>query len=1076
MRISIVAILIILAHLAFGQAELGLPIVKNYEATKYNASVQNWCAVQDNRGIMYFGNQGVLEYDGANWRLHKTSKESTIRSLAVTDNNHILVGGVGEFGYLAPDLKGEMEYVELSNQLEKKISNDVWKTYAAGNDLYFCTNTQIFHFKGLTYFKTINLRPRSSLFTFLIDKKLYIGDYFEGLCEIREDSMVQSIGGGFFGKKDIFSINKESQGELLITTGRNGIYSYAVATGKINKIEEPGLNNFTSNAIAYNHVPTRNYNVFGSLGSGLALINKNLENNKVINKSIGIQDETIINLYQSKPDEPIWTMLDHGISSAYIDFPFHSLSDKNGINGSVYDICEFENYLFVATGVGVYYIDKTQRGNPEFKAIKAIQNQTWELVIYKDPNTKKSFLLVGTINGLFQVDKNLTVNEIKDKQHKDVSLYVYNIYQDKFNPTKVYIGLNKGFKVLEYSNGQWHFNEVYSGLSDVKKIISDKYGNTWVSTQYDGLFKVKGKKEVVEFGKDKGIPSKKQGHFLSMQDSLYYLIKNKAFVYDNTLGLYKQSNILSYSFSKGDQSIEFIDNYNDSIIFLGHKKERNNFLNSYSIKNGQLEKKTSPLEYFKNQPIDKFYTDKNTIIIAVGSTLYFYNKNSLFNYGQAFKSLVRQVINQDNDSILFHGNFAGKLDTILYCSSIQPEEQIPQLSYHQNDLAFHVAAPYFFNEEKTEYSVFLEGNDTKWSNWSTETKIIKNNLHEGNYIFKVKARNVFGVESEIGTYQFSISPPWFRTILAYFIYLAFGVALIILIVKWNTRRLRIEKIRLEGIVRERTREIVEQKNEIEGQRDQISHQKEEITASIQYASKIQRAVLPSAEKACELLRDHFVLFKPRDIVSGDFYWMTESENRTVVIAADCTGHGVPGAFMSMLGVSFLNEIVNKNEISQANIILNQLRNNVKSTLKQKGEEGESKDGMDVALCIIDYEKMKMQFAGAYNPLYLYRNSELIEVKADKNPIGIYIREKESFTNHEIELEKGDTMYIFSDGFVDQFGGPKGQKFKSKHFKELLLSIQDKTMTEQHQILDKTITEWRGDIDQIDDVLVIGIRV
>ena len=238
--------------------------------------------------------------------------------------------------------------------------------------------------------------------------------------------------------------------------------------------------------------------------------------------------------------------------------------------------------------------------------------------------------------------------------------------------------------------------------------------------------------------------------------------------------------------------------------------------------------------------------------------------------------------------------------------------------------------------------------------------------------------------------------------------------IIIVIVKIYTRRLEQEKIRLEQIVKERTLEVVKQKEEIEHQRDEISAKNKSITDSIEYASRIQTAILPSQEYAQEILPEHFILFRPRDIVSGDFYWITQKDNLLVVIAADCTGHGVPGAFMSMLGVSFLNEIVNRHEIRSANIILNNLRSDIKKTLGQEGKEGEAKDGMDIALCIVDTENMKMQFAGAYNPLYLFRNNELIETKADRMPIGIYIKEKDSFTNHEIDLQKDDVFYIFSD--------------------------------------------------------------
>jgi serine phosphatase RsbU (regulator of sigma subunit)/Tfp pilus assembly protein PilF len=260
------------------------------------------------------------------------------------------------------------------------------------------------------------------------------------------------------------------------------------------------------------------------------------------------------------------------------------------------------------------------------------------------------------------------------------------------------------------------------------------------------------------------------------------------------------------------------------------------------------------------------------------------------------------------------------------------------------------------------------------------------------------------------------------------------------------------------------------------QKEEIEHQKEEITDSIKYAMRIQQAVVPSPEKAKEILPEHFILWRPRDIVSGDFWWMTEKDGKVVIVAADCTGHGVPGAFMSMLGVSFLNEIVNRQTTPIANLILNDLRASVKTTLKQTGKEGEAKDGMDLALVILDKEKNTIQYSGAYNPLYLLRNGELIETKADKNPIGIFIKEKDSFTNHDIQLQPGDTFYIFSDGFVDQFGGEKNMKFKSRRYKELLVELQEKSMEEQGEILDKTVDEWRGDIPQVDDIIIVGVRV
>ena len=273
---------------------------------------------------------------------------------------------------------------------------------------------------------------------------------------------------------------------------------------------------------------------------------------------------------------------------------------------------------------------------------------------------------------------------------------------------------------------------------------------------------------------------------------------------------------------------------------------------------------------------------------------------------------------------------------------------------------------------------------------------------------------------------------------------------------------------------QKSNELLEQK--VIERTQKIELQKNEITDSIRYAKRIQNAVFPPEEVIDKLLPEYFILNKPRDIVSGDYYWMAEKEGKVVVAVADCTGHGVPGAFMSMLGIAFLNEIVNKSTSLQANEILNQLRNQVIRSLHQTGKEDEARDGMEMALCIIDFNTRKAQFAGAFNPLYIVRDQELIEVKADNMPIGIYGTEEQSFTCQELQLNQNDAMYLFSDGYVDQLGGDRRKSFKSKYFKDLLLNNHEMNMEEQKKILEKTIEEWRGEIEQIDDILVMGIKV
>jgi serine phosphatase RsbU (regulator of sigma subunit) len=270
--------------------------------------------------------------------------------------------------------------------------------------------------------------------------------------------------------------------------------------------------------------------------------------------------------------------------------------------------------------------------------------------------------------------------------------------------------------------------------------------------------------------------------------------------------------------------------------------------------------------------------------------------------------------------------------------------------------------------------------------------------------------------------------------------------------------------------------LAEQNDQIKKQHDQIFQQKKEITDSIHYASRIQRAVLPSPKVLEDYNIQYFILYKPRDIVSGDFYWINAKDSKIIVTAADCTGHGVPGAFMSMLGMALLNEITSKSEVTTASQILDELRTLVIKSLHQSGSVEETKDGMDMALCVFDSDLKRVQFAGAFNPLYLVRGNELIEGPADRMPVGFHDKQTTSFTNTEIPLQPGDTLYIFSDGYVDQFGGENGKKFMAKRFKQLLIDIHDKAMEEQKQILDTTITEWRGELDQVDDILVIGMRV
>ena len=441
-------------------------------------------------------------------------------------------------------------------------------------------------------------------------------------------------------------------------------------------------------------------------------------------------------------------------------------------------------------------------------------------------------------------------------------------------------------------------------------------------------------------------------------------------------------------------------------------------------------------------------------------------------------------------------------DIAAFSDSIAALTGLPvnlKLPHHRNNILINWIGIHFTIPAKNKYRFMLEEYDETWYEASVETSHVYRHLSPGHYTFKVMACNNDGVwNSEPVAYSFTVRRPWWATIIAFIVYALVLTTIIYLYIRWRERKLTEENRILEEKVDERTLEIEIQRQNIfevnkllkehkdelivqrdmaAAQRDQIAEQRREIMDSIQYAQRIQNAIMPAQTLMDDLLRNYFVFFKPRNIVSGDYYWATGRGTKTVLAVADCTGHGVPGAFMSIIGISFLNEIVLKREIETASEILNELRKNIKFILSQTGVVGEQRDGMDMALCIIDFDAMELQYAGAYNPLCLVRSGALIEYKADKMPVGIYVAGKEKdFTNHLIPMQKEDMLYLFSDGYYDQFGGKDNAKFKSKPFKQLLTELSVLPVERQNELLIETHEQWKGDRNQLDDILVIGIRI
>ena len=458
-----------------------------------------------------------------------------------------------------------------------------------------------------------------------------------------------------------------------------------------------------------------------------------------------------------------------------------------------------------------------------------------------------------------------------------------------------------------------------------------------------------------------------------------------------------------------------------------------------------------------------------------------------------FDNIIHIYPDEDKNLWVMYGN--NQLSKILYTDTLPKKENIRvfvkeisnskgtrfeanQMRLNNSDfpIKFKIQAPFFIKPELTEFQYYIEGLEQDSMEWSSDKEIYIPYLPPNNYTLHVRARNVFNNESNDFTSDFIIVPPitkrpWFYVIMGIgFLFIMYFIMLL------RERKLLSDKKLLESKVEVRTKEIARQKEEIEKQKEVLSNQKEEITSSISYGKRIQKAIFPPKEVLGKLLPEFFILFRPRDIVSGDFYWISEKNDKIIITVADCTGHGVPGAFMSILGYTLLGEIANNYPITTAGSFLNKLRTKLKSALHQTGKDTEAKDGIDMSLCIIDKKNNTLQYAGAYNPLYIIRNNKFQIIKGDKMPIGIHYIKEVPFRNHKIKLHPGDVIYLFTDGYIDQFGGPNNKKYKIVPFRKLLLKIHKKKMSDQKRSLGKELNKWMDNNDQVDDILIIGIKI
>ncbi|MBK7133633.1 MAG: SpoIIE family protein phosphatase [Bacteroidales bacterium] len=1058
--------------------------VTNYTTKDYglNFHPTNLAVVQDHRGIIYAANGfKLLEYDGNKWNSYPINKETWILSLAVDSSGIIYAGSQNEFGMFAPDFKGELKYRSLSDSLDIKDIDftNVWKVHCFSGGVLFQAEEKMFLYKNG---KTIVINPETSFHTsFIVNDRLYVRERGTGLLEWNENTLVRIKGSEIFDTTGIFLMLPFGRGKknILIGTQEKGFWLFNPENNSnpFRKFDVEDLRLLEKAKITGGVLTGEGLPAISTMLNGVVIIDTAGRTKALINNRHGLIDNDV---KQVIPDQSqnLWVALNKGLSRIEISSPLSVNNEKSGITGDVNAVIRFKNLLYAGTTTGLFVQETGNDKELPFKPAYELNVPVRSMI------EVNGVLLAGTDAGLFQISGK---NIMKLGNEPSFTLF----YSDDMK--LLLSGGNKGLTAYKSDGNFTKINSVRIEEEDILGIAGEKErtgtdAEFWIGTRYNGIIRIKVTKEfsiktdsyITSDGLPEGwiIPASFNSKTLFQTTQGLYCFTNENIVRESLPDSLKDKE----EFSKGYFS-EFVnndDNFGEVVSFITETK--NKIWVCADNRAGYLDKTDSmlwvsrPFNGIEAGKINTIYPEDNGVSwIGTTDGLIRFDGNILKDYDQYYHTLIRKVTLLNNDSIIFSGTNFSTDQGVLKITTAQNKGSKQELPYRFNSVRFDFSAAFYEYSDKTLFSYRLGGNDSKWSQWTKETFREYTNLHDGEYTFSVKARNIYGTESIAAQYSFNILPPWYRSVVAYISYVILAIILFWLFARLYSYRLKRENIRLEGIVTERTAEVVRQKDEIVSKNIVLEYQKKEIEDSIRYARRIQSAVIPS-EKVCrEILPESFVVFKPLNIVSGDFYWISRVGNKTIFTAADCTGHGVPGAFMSMLGVAFLNEIVNKDNVTSPEIILNHLREKVIQALQQQGISGEARDGMDIAIVAIDNQEKRLEYAGAYNPLIMIRNGEVTDTCGDKMPIGIY-ENMHPFTRHEIAIEKGDVFYMASDGYEDQFGGPDGKKFKSKRLKQLLLEIHKYPMDMQKEILEKTFEEWKGDLPQVDDVVLVGLSV
>lgn len=1024
-----------------------------------NGSIVN-SIYQDKKGVIWIGTEegGLNRFDGRNFTCYtkKNGLPGNLVKAICEDSVGDIWFSLDELGAGRFDGKNFTFYSDKNGLPDNKV-NSIYRD-REGN-IWFCTNTGLARYDGkkFTYITTKDGLPTNEIFCMIQDR---IGNYWFGT---RKAGVCK-----YDGKKiDVF-------------TKQNGLSDNSVYC-----LEEDNNGNLW----------------IGTIVGGVNLFDgKKFRSFKI---SAGVDEALILDICKDKHNN-IWIATDQQGLVKYSQRQFSQITDANGLTSNfILSICnDYEGKLWIGTGGGginilhneamLYYSEKNGLASNSLFTIK---------------RNSSNDLLVLTEKGINIVKEN-TISKFPElKELKDVTVITANSDQQK----GLWLGTRgSGIIYLEAEAGSYIFKRTFSKLGDtplnnpISKIISTKNDDIIAGSYGDGVFIIK-KDSIIHLDINNHLPT---NNILTLYEDRSGNIWIGTF--QKGLVKYDGKTFKTYDASNGlaGNTVQTITEDNFGNLYFGSDEDGFTVLSkekfiTINSKSGLCSDNITTL-YFDSFAYLWVGTNKGANRISFDENFNI-KSNKYFGEQQGLKSIEipNDGITQDKDGLIWMCTNDGlvrynplldyinnappklilnniqllyqNLDTAKLGLHIDRKTGLPStlvLPHNKSQLTFYFQA---ISIDIVKYSHILEGQDNDWSPLTTENYVTYSNINPGSYTFKVKAINSDGYWSDkIVEYTFTIDPPWYKTWWFYTISVLAVITGTVGFVQFKTKQLKKQKLILEQKVTERTVELKKSN-------DHLSVALTDISDSINYAKRIQNAILPLTQEFKQILPDSFILFYPRNVVSGDFYWFLDKEDKLFVAAVDCTGHGVPGAFMSMIGTSLLNEIAKQENISNAAEVLDHLNIQLRKALKQDRESFESKDGMDLAICVIDKKNLTVDYAGAKRPIFIGKknggNYELQQIKGDRYSIGgMEIEKNFRFANHSLKLNKGDRFYIFSDGFVDQFGGEQGKKLTTKRFEQHLLSIQNKPITSHHDELSDLLRTWQGNNEQVDDILVIGIEL